>query len=76
MEDNYKIDAKVICIHCTKLTWVSYVKRDFDAWCEGKYLQYAMPYLAESEKELLISGTCSSCFDAMFKEDEDGDLKC
>jgi len=41
------------------------------AWCEGKALiQNALPQLNADQRELLISGICGSCFDALFKEEE------
>jgi len=34
-----------------------------------------MPSLPKEERELLISGTCGTCFDALFEDDdeEEGD---
>jgi hypothetical protein len=40
--------------------------QDMVEWQEGKYIQDAMPYLSAAERELLISGTCGTCFDEMF----------
>ncbi len=39
---------------------------DYKAWENGKVIQDAMPYLTPGEREVLISGTCGSCFDKMF----------
>jgi len=30
------------------------------------FIQDLLPYLTDGERELLISGTCSDCFDRMF----------
>lgn len=40
------------------------------AWSERKILaQRAFPHLSVDDRELLISGTCGTCFDEMFKEE-------
>jgi len=41
--------------------------KDLSDWkSEKKYIQDAMPYLSDSEREILISKTCGECFDKMF----------
>lgn len=47
---------------------VIFVKmHDYIEWKNGAgFIQDLMPYLSEGERELLISGTCSQCFDSMF----------
>ena len=39
---------------------------DYQSWQNGKLIQDAMPYLTISQRELLISGICGTCFDKMF----------
>jgi hypothetical protein len=60
----------VICQTCYKKYTMHISKNDFYAWEHGKYVQDAFPYLNADERELLISHTCGSCFDAMFPEEE------
>jgi hypothetical protein len=43
---------------------------DYNQWQGGKLVQDAFPYLSADEREILISGTCGPCFDAMFSEEE------
>jgi hypothetical protein len=47
---------------------VIFVKmHDYIEWKNGAgFIQDLMPYLSEGDRELLISGTCSQCFDSMF----------
>lgn len=47
-----------------------YVKTDdYDKFRHGEgYVQTLFPYLSAGKRELLISQTCESCFDDMFKE--------
>ena len=44
--------------------------QDKKRWMEGELIQDAMPYLSADERELLISGTCETCFDKMFGSEE------
>jgi|TARA_R110002110_G_scaffold359600_1_gene569466 hypothetical protein len=39
---------------------------DVCRWQNGGIIQDVMPYLSADERELLISGTCGSCFDEKF----------
>lgn len=38
---------------------------------KGVLIQDAFPNLNDDDREFLISGTCPTCFDEMFKEEED-----
>lgn len=55
------------CLHCDRIFRIQCDRGDLYAWMTGeKNIQNALPYLTAGERELLISGTCSECFDAMF----------
>jgi hypothetical protein len=43
---------------------------DFNWSFKGMLAQDAFPYLSASERESLISGICSECWDDMFGEEE------
>jgi hypothetical protein len=43
----------------------------FTAWREGELIQKALPELPAPLREMLISGTCPECWDAMFKDCDD-----
>jgi|TARA_B100001094_G_scaffold101947_1_gene98111 hypothetical protein len=43
----------------------------FVDWKAGKYIQDALPELDADMRELLISGTCPTCWDKMFPSDEE-----
>ncbi len=59
------------CEVCCSQSMLPVNERDYLAWKSGVVIQKAMPYLSVDERELLISGTCGSCFDKMFgSEDE------
>lgn len=54
------------CNRCGQVSQIRCDANDWLDWQEGKYIQEAMPYLSVDERELMISGTCGTCFDAMF----------
>ena len=64
----------VICNSCGKKYEVTVNLQDFVDWEKGvgpkRFAQNAFPYLSPSERELLISHTCSKCFDEMFGEED------
>lgn len=41
------------------------------SWRDGAYAQDVFPELSVGERELLISGTCPPCWDAMFGTDDE-----
>ena len=57
------------CQHCKESSELAVNKQDIVDWTGGKYIQDAMPYLSADDRELLISGTCGSCFDKMFGDE-------
>ena len=56
----------IICHQCQTKTEIKANASDLNDWCDGKLIQDACPYLNATERELLISQTCSNCFDGMF----------
>lgn len=59
--------ADVRCVHCGMYFTIFYNIEDMSDWLSGsRPIQDAMPYLTAGERELFISGTCSTCFDFMF----------
>lgn len=43
---------------------------DYLKWVNGDLIQNAMPYVSLDNRELLISGTCGTCFDKLFGESD------
>jgi len=62
---------ETICPFCGKRHTVQVHPADYHAWEDGTLVQEAFPYLSASERELLISGICPTCWDNMFGEEED-----
>lgn len=61
-----KVIVKINCRKCYQEQSLEVVYQDLLDWKAGKLIQFAMPYLNEIERELLISQTCEPCFDKMY----------
>lgn len=60
------------CPSCGKTTPIQ-IRRvaDYHAWQDGVHAQNALPYLSAAEREMLISGICPTCWENLFREEED-----
>jgi len=67
---NEDVADTVLAVQCRLCAaeHVIFIKlHDYIEWKNGAgFIQDLMPYLSDSDRELLISGTCGSCFDSMF----------
>lgn len=62
------------CMRCKKFNTVENVSiAGLLKWRKGAFIQVALPELSAAEREMLLTGTCSECFDIMFPPDEDED---
>ena len=62
----------VRCNLCSKEYNIIADRNDMEAWISGdKYIQDALSYLSASERELLISATCNTCWKQMYGLDDD-----
>ena len=74
---NAILDCTVItcCPFCHKAHEIAVNEMDYLDWQDGKLAQDAFPYLSASDREMLISGICDSCWLGMFgtgeEEEED-----
>ena len=59
------------CHECQEVVELQVRKTDFIAYQNGDFVQDAFPYLSAGDRELLISGICSTCFDTLFGAFED-----
>lgn len=66
--------TNVRCRLCGCIYSLMYNREDMTDWLSGSgFIQDLMPYLSAGERELLISGTCSTCFDSLFDIDNSDD---
>jgi len=61
----------VPCRLCNGVTDLTVNVEGFVAWQGGKLIQDALPELDADQRELLISGTCPTCWDEMFPPEEE-----
>lgn len=54
------------CIHCQENYTIYLPDKDYKSWRNGTFIQDAFPYLTKDKREMIMSGTHSSCFDIMF----------
>lgn len=61
-----RVEFVVRCRVCeTPYTFVV-MPDQLEAWLSGAFVQDAFPNMPPEWREMLISGTCPSCFDDMF----------
>lgn len=61
------------CPFCGHAHDVFVSEADYWDWQDGALVQDAFPYLSANDRELLISGCCSQCWDKYFGSDEEPD---
>lgn len=61
------------CPFCGEYHEVEVSEADYWSWQGGQHIQVAMPYLSADEREILISGICTQCWDNMFPSEEEED---
>ena len=62
---------QVVCRECSGKHVIFVKITDYIEWKnKAGFIQDLMPYLSDSERELLISGTCGDCFDRLFPVDK------
>jgi len=70
--DDANSDITGPCYSCKKPQTVQVKTADLTRFRGGTLAQDCFPYLAPEQREFLISGICSTCWDEMFlPEDED-----
>lgn len=57
------------CPICGGINYITIKAEDYQKYKKGALVQDAFPYLSAEERELILSGTCSRCWDKCFGED-------
>ncbi len=71
---NYKeVGVATQCPFCGHTHEVEVNKVDFLDWLAGMMAQDAFPYLSADEREMLITGIDSKCWNKYFGSDEESD---
>lgn len=76
INDN-EVSIRCTCPICGEYNYVTVNKKDYDKHLENPraFVNDLYPYLSVDDRELLISGTCSKCWDEIFADmgDEEED---
>ena len=75
------IELELQCKYCDYEEILNVLESDYDAWAgNGALIQEVFDYLSAGQRELMISGTCDTCWNKFFpmyvhlqdtEEDED-----
>ena len=63
-----QIQLEVTCKSCHKTFKIFVDPEGYKKWRTNTLIQKALPDLSVQERELLVSGLCSSCFDMLCDE--------
>ena len=68
MTEEIKVRLACACPACGEVTNVEVNAAAWAAYAAGMLIQDAFPLMDADQRELLMSGTCSDCWDMMFAE--------
>jgi hypothetical protein len=69
-----KVSVKTICPLCNEIATVEGIDLEgFQKWTMGEMIHSALPDLTGPQRETLMSGLHSKCFDTWYPPDEDHD---
>lgn len=66
-----KVIIETRCPFCGHITETAVLRADFEKYAGGELVQNCFPYLADFERETLISGLCYDCQADIFGTDDD-----
>jgi len=76
MAELYEIEQKggestiaSVCPKCKKVSYIEVKSKDILWWKNGAMVQTAFSYLSADQREMLLSGLCTECWNKLFKED-------
>ena len=61
------------CPICRGITIVEVEEADYQRYANGALVQDAFPYLLANEREAIISGICTDCWEKMFGSSDNAD---
>jgi len=66
-----KTSIEIICRECGNQTSLTLSTSAINRWIDGEYVQNVFSDLDAATRELLVSGTCGTCWDEMWGLEED-----
>lgn len=67
-DDRVELTASCFCGSSETITLTD---SQFNRWEQGEHIQNVAPELSEDQRERLISGTCATCWDEMWSEEDE-----
>lgn len=67
LDSSEQVTIQVTCTDCKETKTFQVSKSGYDRWVKGELIQNALPEVPFDEREILISQTCSQCFDKLFE---------
>ena len=61
------------CPICGKINTVEVKEEDYRDYQNGALVQNCFPYLTRDEREIIISGICTKCWDFMFDTNQENE---
>jgi NADH dehydrogenase/NADH:ubiquinone oxidoreductase subunit G len=61
-----EIQISITCEKCLQTYSQKANKKDLERYNQGEHVQHAFPYLSADFREMLVTGMCGKCFDALF----------
>ena len=65
------MNVVITCQLCDMVHELTVNVKGFACWNAGESIQDALPELSADDRELLISGTCGTCFDELFPTEDE-----
>lgn len=66
-----KTTYQLTCRSCKQPHFILAYESDINKWMNGIYIRYALPYLNEDDREMLISRICPTCWIKLFGSEEE-----
>ena len=63
------------CPECGNSSILTLDADDYAMWRRGAYVQQAFPAMSAPDREMLITGTHPVCWDKLFADEEDDDVR-
>ena len=75
LDKDHSIKVQRKCVCCGGITMIYMERSKYDRWVNnGEFAQNLWPESSVGDREVLISGTHSDCFDDLFVEDDDDEI--
>ena len=68
-----RMKIQKVCPKCGKLQVIEVNDSQYNDWMAGKNIQIAFPDLTADQREILMSGICTECWDKIFPPEDEED---